>query len=136
MHILMLGNFGVFSFLRSWKLTRFLSTCISETSFKIWTFSAFLYIAETTRTNFFEISSHNLHNVYNKVWNFHRDWFTDIWYLRPAYLMTVGQILAWKVGQGWGAFQWTIWGRYTQYELQFSLRSLHYLLRDVKTLFC
>ena len=176
MHILMPGNFGVFSFLRSWKLTRFLSTCISETSFKIWTFSAFLYIAETTRTNFFKISSHNIHNVYsyfekgcrkkcapdnperqygiwsiscswhcsywifyccfllafaniilwplvpffqislknselkithntfrdcrvhffrqpfskelyNKVWNFHRDWFTDIWYLRPAYCL-------------------------------------------------
>ena len=99
MHILMLGNFGVFSFLRSWKVTRFLSTCISETSFKIWTFSAFLYIAETTRTNFFKISSNNFHRVYNKVWHFHRDWFTDIWYLRPAFLNTVGQILAWKVDQ-------------------------------------
>ena len=50
----MLRNFGVFSFLRSWKLTRFLTTCISATSFKIWTFSAFLYISETTRTNFFK----------------------------------------------------------------------------------
>ena len=34
----MIGNFGVFSFLQSWKLTRFLTTCISATSFKIWTF--------------------------------------------------------------------------------------------------
>ena len=66
----MLGNFGVLSFSRSWKLTRFLTT------FRIWTFSAFLYISETTRTNFFKISSHNLHNVYNNVWNFHWDWFT------------------------------------------------------------
>ena len=72
----MLGNFGVFSFLRSWKLTRFLTTCISATSFRIWTFSAFLYISETTRTNFFKISSRNLHNVYKNVWNFHEDWFT------------------------------------------------------------
>ena len=32
-----------------------------------WTFSAFLYISETTRTNFFKISSHNLHNVYKNV---------------------------------------------------------------------
>ena len=60
----MLGNFGAFSFLRSSKLTRFLTTSISATSFKMWTFSAFLYISETTRTNFFKISSHNLHNVY------------------------------------------------------------------------
>ena len=60
-HILILGNFGVFSFLRSWKLTRFLTTCISVTSFKIWTFSAFL----NTRTTFFQISSHNLHNNNN-----------------------------------------------------------------------
>ena len=48
----MLGNFGVFSVLRAWKLTGFLTTCLSATSFKIWTFSAFLYIYETTRTNF------------------------------------------------------------------------------------
>ena len=72
----MLGNFGVLSFLRSWKLTRFLTTCISATSFRIWTFSAFLYISETTRTNFFKISSHDLHNLYQNVWNFHEDWFS------------------------------------------------------------
>ena len=30
-------------------------------------FYAFLYINETTPTNFSKISSHNLHNVYNKV---------------------------------------------------------------------
>ena len=42
------------------------TTCLSATSFKIWTFSAFLYIAETISTNFVKISSHNLHNVYNK----------------------------------------------------------------------
>ena len=40
-----------------------LSKC--NQSFKIWTFSAFLYISETTRTNFFKISSNNLHNAYN-----------------------------------------------------------------------
>ena len=67
----MLGNFGVLSFLRSWKLTRFLTTCVSATLFRIWTFSAFL-----TRTNFLKISSHNLHNVYKNVWHFHSDWFT------------------------------------------------------------
>ena len=39
--------FGVFSFLRFWKLTRFLTTCLSATSFQIWTFSAILYISET-----------------------------------------------------------------------------------------
>ena len=61
--MLILGNFGVLSFLRFLKLTRFLT---SATSFRIWTFSAFLYISETTRTNFFKISSHNLHNVYQK----------------------------------------------------------------------
>ena len=38
----MLGNFGVCSFLRSWKLTHFHTPCISDSSFKIWTFSAFL----------------------------------------------------------------------------------------------
>ena len=48
-----LGNFGVFSFLGSCKLSRFLTTCISATSFKIWTFSAFLSISEMTRTNLF-----------------------------------------------------------------------------------
>ena len=69
--ISLLGNFGVFSFLRSWKLTRFLTTCLSATSLKIWTFSGFLYISETTRTNVFKISSHNFHNVYNKFWNFY-----------------------------------------------------------------
>ena len=52
------------------------TTCISATSLKIWTFSAFLYISETTRTNFFKISPLYLHNVNNNVWNFHRDWFT------------------------------------------------------------
>ena len=72
----MLGSFGVFSFLRSSKLTHFLATCITATSFKIWTFSALLYISETTRTNFFKISSHSIHNVCNNVWNFHYDWFT------------------------------------------------------------
>ena len=30
----MLGNFGVFSFLRSWKLTRFLTTRIIAISYK------------------------------------------------------------------------------------------------------
>ena len=72
----MLGNFGFFSFLRSWKLTRFLTTCLIATSFKIWTFSGFLYISETTRTNVFKISSHNFHNVYNKFRNFYYDWCT------------------------------------------------------------
>ena len=41
-----------------------LTTCLSATSFKIQTSSAFLYISEKTRTNFLKISSHNLHNVY------------------------------------------------------------------------
>ena len=50
----MLEHFGVFSFLQSWKLTRVLTNCISATSFKIWTFSPFLYISETTRTIFFK----------------------------------------------------------------------------------
>ena len=59
----MLGDFGVFSFLRSWKLTRFVTTCINATSFKIWTFSAFLYISETTRTNFFK-SLHLIFTMY------------------------------------------------------------------------
>ena len=59
----MLGNFGIFSFLGSCKLTRFFTTRISATSFKIWTFSAFLYLSETTLTIFFQISSHKLRNV-------------------------------------------------------------------------
>ena len=63
-HILILGDFDVFSFLRSSKLTRFLITCLSATSFQRGTFSAILYISETTRTNFLKISSHNLHNVH------------------------------------------------------------------------
>ena len=54
----------------SWKLTRFLTSCISATSFEIWTFSDFLYISERTRMNFFKISSHNLYDIYNNVWNF------------------------------------------------------------------
>ena len=49
----MLGNLGVFSFLRSWKLTRFFTTCLSATSFKKWTFSRVLCISETAQTNFF-----------------------------------------------------------------------------------
>ena len=68
----MLGNFGVFSFMRSWKPTVFLTTCISATSFRIWTFSAFLYISKTTRTNFLKIPSHNLHNVYNNLFRLFR----------------------------------------------------------------
>ena len=35
----MLGNFGVFSLLRCQKLTRDLTTCLTATSFKIWTFN-------------------------------------------------------------------------------------------------
>ena len=50
-HILMLGNFGVLSFMQSWNLTRFLTTCKSATSFRIWTFSAFLYISERRLKN-------------------------------------------------------------------------------------
>ena len=53
----MQGNFDLFSFLQSWKLTPFLTTCLSATSFQIWTLIAFLYISETTQTNFFKISS-------------------------------------------------------------------------------
>ena len=63
----MIGNFVVLSLLRSWKLTRFLTTCISATSFRIWTFSAFLYISETTRTNFFKISPHIIFIRYIKM---------------------------------------------------------------------
>ena len=40
---------------------------VVATSFKICTCSAFLYISETTCTNFYKIASHNLHNVYNNV---------------------------------------------------------------------
>ena len=61
----MLGNFGVLSFMRSWNLTRFLTTCISATSFRIWTFSSFLYISETTRTNFLK-SLHIIFIMYIK----------------------------------------------------------------------
>ena len=43
------GNFGVFSFLRSWQLTPFLTTCLGATSSKIWTFCPFLHLSETTR---------------------------------------------------------------------------------------
>ena len=86
------GNFGVFSFLRSKNLTRFLNTCIRATTFKIWTFSTFLYISETTRTNFLKISSHNLHNVYNNVWNFHWDWFTATpWNIQDKPILRTGQ---------------------------------------------
>ena len=63
----MLGKSGVFSFLESCKLTPFLTTGISATSFKIWTFRAFLCVPETNPTNFFKISSHNLYNEYNNV---------------------------------------------------------------------
>ena len=59
----MLGNFGVFLFLRSRKLTRFLTTCISKTSFKILTFSAFLYISETTQTIFFKVDIDTCINI-------------------------------------------------------------------------
>ena len=62
----MLGNFGAFSFLRSWKLTRFLTTCLSATSFKIWTFSAFLYISEMTGTKFVK-SLHIIFIMYIKM---------------------------------------------------------------------
>ena len=60
----MVGDFDVFLFLRSWRPARFLITCISATSFKFWPFSAFFNISETTRTNFFQISSQNL-PIYN-----------------------------------------------------------------------
>ena len=71
--ISLLGNFGAFSFLRSWKLTRFFTICLSATSFKIWTFSRFLCISQTAQTIFFKISSNNLHNVYN-VYSFNQFW--------------------------------------------------------------
>ena len=64
----MLGNFGVFFVLAILNLARFLTTCISATSFKFGTFNlAHLHISEMTRTKFFRISSHNIRNVYNKV---------------------------------------------------------------------
>ena len=56
----MLGNFGVFSFLRSWKLTRFLTTCISATSFKIWTFSAFFVCLKRLERSFLK----SLHTIF------------------------------------------------------------------------
>ena len=50
--------------MRSWKLTRFFTTCLSATSFKIWNGS---------NDFFFKISSNNLHNVYN-VYTFNQFW--------------------------------------------------------------
>ena len=49
----MLGNFGVFSFLQSWKLTRFLATRLNATSFKIWIFSAVFEYLQNDKTIFF-----------------------------------------------------------------------------------
>ena len=93
----MLRNFGLLSFLRSWKLTLFLATYLSATSFKIWTFSAFLYIVETTRTIFLKISSHNLHDVYNNVWNFHWDWFTAApWNFKTNQKSALQHALFWR----------------------------------------
>ena len=65
----MRGNFGVFRVLAMLtELTHFLTTCLkSATLLKIWIFSPFLYISETTRNNFLKISSHNLHNIYNNI---------------------------------------------------------------------
>ena len=51
-------------FLWFWKLTCFLTTCLSATSFLILIFSAFLYISKTVRQNSFYTLSHNLHDVY------------------------------------------------------------------------
>ena len=72
----MLGNFGVFSFLRSWKLTCFRTTFRSAILFQILTFSAFLNISKTAQQNSLSTSSHNLHDIYINVWNFHLDWLT------------------------------------------------------------
>ena len=72
----MLGNFGVFSFLRSWKLTRFLTTCVSATYSKFGLLALFCISLKRLERFFFKISPRNLHNVNNNVWNFHRDWFT------------------------------------------------------------
>ena len=66
-HFSLFGNSSVFSFLRSSKLTSFLTTCLSATLFQILTFSAFLYISERARQNYFRTSSHNLYDVYNNV---------------------------------------------------------------------
>ena len=61
-------------------------------SCRIWAFSVFLYISETTWTNFFKISSHNLHNVYKNVWNFHWDWFTATpWNFKTKLILRTGQ---------------------------------------------
>ena len=49
MHISMRGNCSVFPFLRSWKLTCFLTTSLSATLFETLMLSAFLYISKTAR---------------------------------------------------------------------------------------
>ena len=50
--------------MRSWKLIHFLTTRISATSFKIWTFSAFLYISEATPKKFLFKSLHIIFIMY------------------------------------------------------------------------
>ena len=60
----MLGNFGVFSFLRSSKLTRFLTTSRSATSFKICTFSSFFYISLKRLKRIFWKSRHIIFIMY------------------------------------------------------------------------
>ena len=60
----MLGNFGIFSFLPSWKLTSFLTTSRSATSFKIWTFSSFFHISLKRLKRIFLKSRHIIFIMY------------------------------------------------------------------------
>ena len=55
----------IFDARKFWRI--FVLAILKTNPFKIWTFRPFLYVSETTRTNCFKISSHNLHNVCNKV---------------------------------------------------------------------
>ena len=79
----MLGKFWYIFVLAILK-TNLPSHHLSKCNFILnYAFSAFLYISETTRTNFFKMKSHNLHNLCNNVWNFYYDWFTlTAWNIR------------------------------------------------------
>ena len=60
----LLGNFVVFSILRSWKLTCFVSKCDSATLCSILTFSAFPYISGTARQTLLFKPHHIIFTMY------------------------------------------------------------------------
>ena len=84
----LLGNFGSFSFLRSWKLTCFLTTCLSAylSILKFQVSVSIIYMVKIMWRGFTKILSSRSRDTQKRSkfrirmhldrwWNFHQDWF-------------------------------------------------------------